>query len=177
MISTALAPTVERAETATTRTSLRGSSPGFTLLELLIVLILLGAAALIVMPSFSGGLGGIQLETTTRDLITHMRRARSSAVAEQRVHRIILRAPDTPGGPYGYQLTDEFERPLGTVDLPRGIAFAGEENLPYVVSFYPSGRSSGGFIILVQEGGRRLGIDVSPITGYGKFQRSVERDR
>lgn len=171
-----MAPTAARAARATTRTLLPGRPPGFSLLELLVVLILLGAAAVVVMPSFSSGLEGLRLETTTRDLITHMRRARSSAVAEQRVHRIILRAPEAPGAPYEYSLTDEFERVLGNVSLPRGIAFADGETLPAVISFYPSGRSSGGFIALVHESGRKVGIEVSPITGFGKLRKTVERD-
>ena len=81
-------------------------------LELLVVLILLGAAAAVVIPSFTGGFGGIQLDTAARDLVTRMKQARGAAVSRQRVHRIFLLSPEEPDEPFAYVLTDEYEQPI-----------------------------------------------------------------
>ncbi len=147
-----------------------GKAPsGFTLLEILVVLVLMGAVALIVAPSFTAGLASLRLETATRDLITNMKWARSVAVSEQNVRRIILQSPETPDAPFEYVLTDEFERPLRTVALPDGISFADPDQLPMLISFYSNGRSSGGTITLLNERGRALHVEVSPITGFGRL--------
>jgi len=138
---------------------------------LIVVLVLLGAAALVVMPAFTRGLGGLQLETAARDLVTHMKQARGAAVSFQKVHRVILLPPDQPDGLYEYVITDEFERPLRTIELPRGIRFVGDDQLPAVISFYPNGRSSGGVIVLAYENYRRMEIRLNPITGFGKVVR------
>ncbi len=159
---------VSKEEKAITRMLRPGDrTAGFTLLEIVIVLVLMGAAALLIAPNFIAGLGSIRLETATRDLITNMKWARSAAVSEQNVRRVILTAPDTPDAPFSYLLTDEFERPLRRVELPEGVSFADPEQLPMLISFYSNGRSSGGTITLVNERGRKLQIEVSPITGFG----------
>ena len=147
---------------------------GFTLFELLVVLILLGAAAAVVVPSFTGGFGGIQLETAARDLVTHMRQARGAAVTRQRVQRVFLLVPEDPKEPFAYVLTDDFEQPLKQYFLPQGISYLEARSEPLGFSFYPNGRSSGGRVGLRNEAGRRLFIEVSPITGFGHVQRGSD---
>jgi len=155
----------------TAQTSPRGESAGFSLLEVIIVLVLLGAVAMVVMPSFVGGLSSLELQTATRDLITNMRKARSSAVSEQTVHRVILQAPGVPDEPSSYVLTNEFEQPLERFELPKGVSFVDAEVLPVVLSFYPNGRSSGGIIGLTNKSGKQMFIQLNPVTGLGKVQK------
>ena len=143
-------------------------------MEIIVVLVIMGAAALVIAPSFVAALGSIRLETATRDLITNMKWARSVAVAEQNIRRVILLAPETPGAPYEYVLTDEFERPLRRIELPEGVSFASPEQLPVLISFYSNGRSSGGIVTLLNDRGRKLQIEVSPITGFGRLLRAPQ---
>lgn len=154
-------------------TSRHGRS-GFTLFELLVVLILLSAAAAVVIPSFSGGFRGIQLETAARDMVTRMRQARAAAVSKQRVRRIFLLVRRDPSEPFAYVLTDEYEQPIRQYVLPAGISYLEELSEPVGFSFYPNGQSSGGRLGLKNEAGRRIVIEVSPITGFGKVQRSSD---
>ena len=76
------------------RTLTRGSKvhlkKGFSLLELIVVLMLVALAAGVVMPSFSRGWKGLEMETAGRDLMTRMRHARSQAISKQKVFRMIL---------------------------------------------------------------------------------------
>lgn len=156
-----------------------GKADGFTLFEIIIVLVILGAAAAIVVPSFVGGLGGIQLETVTRDLITCMKKARSDAVAQQKTFRILLKT--NPNGAARYSLADEFQKPIKDFDLPKGITFVerqidreiNEEG--QVVSFYSNGRSSGGSIVVKNSKGRKIRVEVDPITGFGKMVKDDPR--
>lgn len=161
-------------EKAITPTSPPGNQRGFTLLELLVVLILLGAAAAVVMPSFVGGLSSLELETSTRDLITRMKQARTQAVARQSVRRIVLSLPEVPGERGGYALADEFERPIRSWELPRTVEFVQAEEMPRVISFYPNGRSSGGRFQLKNVNGKVLTVQVDPITGFGKLVKEDE---
>ena len=140
---------------------------GFSLFELIVVLVLISLAAALVMPSFSRGLKGLELETTGRDLITRMKHARSQAIAKQKVFRIILFQDEN--GPQHYIFADEFEQEIRRVSLPKGVSIQLEEQeFPLKISFYPNGRSSGATFVLRNEQGRRMPIWVDPITGFGK---------
>ena len=152
----------------------RGGHRGFTLFELIVVLILLGLASAVVVPSFVGGFGSLQLETSARDLITHMKQARSDAVAQQLVRRVQFQFPEDLRAAHSYVLMDEFEQVLQSHSLPQGIRFPEDRLMSAQISFYPNGRSSGGTVSLVSDKGKTLTIDVDPITGFGKLRRSVE---
>ena len=153
-----------------------GRQDGFTLLEILVVLILLGAAAAVVIPSFTGGLLGLRLETASRDMVTRMRQARVDAVARQKVFRVVLGASPQQGG--NYAIVDEYGRTLRDYELPQGISLTVEDEFPVTISFYPNGRSSGGRFGLKKDGGKELTIAVDPITGFGKVLKDTpERNR
>ena len=156
------------------RTLTRGNEAhlkkGFSLLELIVVLVLLALAAGVVMPSFSRGLRGLQLETSGRDLMTRMRHARSQAIAKQKVFRIILRKDEDETVPDYYIFADEFEQQIRKFVLPEGVFVHTEDDLefPVRISFYANGRSSGATFSLKRETGREMRIWVDPITGFSR---------
>ena len=144
-----------------------GSKKGFSLLELIVILSLVALAVGVVMPSFSRGLRGLELETAGRDLITRMRHARSQAIAKQKVFRIILSQEEDENGPDSYLFTNEFEQEIGKYSLPEGVSIQTEEQeFPVRISFYANGRSSGALFTLKRETGRQMKISVDPITGF-----------
>ncbi|MDA2933884.1 prepilin-type N-terminal cleavage/methylation domain-containing protein [Acidobacteria bacterium AH-259-D05] len=154
------------------------SRKGFSLFELLIVLILFSLAAGVVMPSFSRGLRGLELETAGRDLITRMKQARSRAITRQQVFRVILfQGEDIPDY---YILANEFEQEMNRFSLPEGVSIETQdqqyqefEESFVKVNFYPNGRSSGASFLLRNER-REIGIWVDPITGFGKVLKEVD---
>lgn len=157
----------------TTRTLHPGRTQvGFSLLELILVLVLLGAVAVVIVPSFMQGMAGIQLETASRDFVTHLRQARTRAVSTQRVYRVILQPSEVQGEPSAYALADEYEHPLKTFPLPAVVSFAEVSGQGWnpVISFYPNGRSSSGRVVMAA-GNRRTTIVLNPITGFGKVEK------
>ena len=145
------------------------SKQGFSLLELMVILILVALAMGVVMPSFSRGLRALELETAGRDLITHMRHARSQAIARQKVFRIILVQEEGEDVPDSYIFANEFEQEIRKVFLPEGVSVETEEQeFPVRINFYANGRSSGALFTLKRETGRPMKIRVDPITGFPK---------
>lgn len=164
---------VSKAEKVKTRILRPGSAAGFTVFELIVVLILLAAVAAVVMPSFSGGLRSLEVTTSARDLVTHMRVARSRAISHQRVYRVVLR--EKQGEQASYSLTNDYGQEIKTVPLPEGTSFlTPAEQMPYRFSFYPDGSSSGGEFRLQSEKGLQLYVVVDSITGLGRVLRKSE---
>ena len=145
---------------------------GFSLFELLVVLVLMSLALAVVLPSFSRGLKGLELEATGRNLITRMKQARARAITEQRVFRILVSKEENSSEGESvnyYTFTDEFEVEIKRFVFPGGISSQVEDGkFPVKVSFYPNGRSSGASFLIENEQERQLGIFVDPITGLGR---------
>jgi len=155
------------------RTLTRGNEAhlkkGFSLLELIVVLVLLALAVGIVMPSFSRGLRGLRLETSGRDLITRMRHARSQAIAKQKVFRVILKKEEDETVSDYYIFANEFEQEIRKFLLPEGVSVHSEQaEFPLRINFYANGRSSGALFTLKLETGREMKIWVDPITGFSR---------
>ncbi len=150
---------------------------GFSLLELVVVLLLLGLASVLVAPSFTGGLSGLQLETSTRDVITLMRHARSQAIAKQQVFRVVIGEEDPLS--LKYFLTNDFGETVQERELPKGFQFevGDDEKLPLTVSFYPNGRSTGASFGIKNKQGKAHSILVDSVTGFAKLERKSDTER
>lgn len=144
------------------------SSAGFSLFELILVMLLLGLVLAVALPSFSRGLRSLELETTGRDLVTLMKKARSEAISQQRVFRVILQQePESQA--YGV-FTNDYGEELQRNPLPEGVSIEnqGDPDVSLWFSFYPNGRSSGGTFQLRSSEGRTLRVDVHPVTGLAR---------
>ena len=123
---------------------------GFTLVELMVLLIIMGLAALLVLPSFTSGLRGLELEAVSRD--------------------------DSGAG--FYVLANEFGEELGSVDLPEGVLprTVDDSPLPWRVSFYSNGRSSGGAIGLINRQEKLLYVSANAVTGLARVSARLEAE-
>jgi general secretion pathway protein H len=130
---------------------------GFTLIEMIIVLTILGLSLALAMPLLGGGGGGAVLAAAAGELRAVLTRARQDAIVESRT--MAFRAD--PGG--GYWLGPQYHRLSGA-----GLRIAIPGGSP--VLFYPSGESSGGRIV-VAGGGGQLEILVDAVTGHATSDR------
>ncbi len=149
---------------------------GFSLLELIAVLIVMAAATAIILPSFQGGLKNLELETSGRDLVTLMKYARSQAITQQKVFRVFLFPKE--GERAHYVFATAFGEQIKKQHLPEGISLSAEKGrFPVRIGFYPNGRSSGASFILTSSTGRQMRVAVDPITGLAKVVKGNHLER
>lgn len=133
-------------------------APGFTLLEVLVVLSILGLVYLLALPALSGALAGPRLEREARLLVAALREARSTAIVggrevRFRVDRGAWRYHDRRGAvPEGMTLV--LQAPPGGNDADGEPA----------IRFFPDGGATGGRLTLGGAAGTRR-IDVNWLTG------------
>ncbi len=123
-------------------------SRGFTLLELVVVLTLLGLLLVVLPPMIRGG-GDGDLKAAARDVAAGLRRAQSEAVARNREVTFVLDV-----NAHRFRIGDGGEaRPLpGAIGLQLYTARSElTDAATGAIRFYPDGSSTGGEITLSSE--------------------------
>jgi len=136
---------------------------GFTLLELVVVLALLSMIMGLVVPNMYSSWLREQDRAGARQLMTTLRSARSVAATRHKRVRVFL---DLVAGRY------QLEGSARTGDLSRSFRL-GDAHLVWedrdvrrgYIAFYGDGSSSGGYLELVDRGGKVQVIDVEILTG------------
>ena len=163
------------------RTSPRGHSTGFTLLELLAVMIIIAIAFFALRPGIGNVLRGAENRRAIRQLVGLLTSARTEAVAKGRLVRVMH---DSAAGVFWAeaQIDPTFDRSefgllrlLGReqVRLPEwliltDLVIAGQSTGDRVsdpIYFYPDGHADGAVLFLLDANGRELAVKVAPATG------------
>jgi len=144
---------------------------GFSLLELVIVLLVISMAVAISYPTLSRGTKAFNLRASGRDLLTTLRFARERAITEQRVMKVVV---DRESGKV--TLSDEIGADARSYVLPKSITIqgtmlAGEiiPEGPLSVSFLPNGSSVEVQVLLQSDTGGVVRIVTDPITGGARI--------
>lgn len=138
------------------------NSRGFTIIELIVVLIIMVSMTALVGPNVFRGLSGIQLKSATRDIASALRFSRSEAIVtateselvlnvEKNVYRVSSREKI-------YRIPDSIQLKLVTAESE--INDEGEG----IIRFFPDGSSTGGRVTLVVDD-RKRHVDVNWLTG------------
>lgn len=146
------------------------STGGFTLLEVLVVLVLGVTAYGLVVRFAAGGVSGAELRGAARSVAAGLRDARGTAIARQEPIALAVdlegRSIAVEGSTRQRKLPDQLQLQLYTaqseiVDERRGS-----------IRFYPDGSSTGGRLTL-EAGERRLAVDVDWLTGRVSIRDGV----
>lgn len=134
---------------------------GFTLIELVAVVVLIGIALSVVSLSFSKSMNSAKIQAATRDLVAALRYTRGQAIVTGKQAALDLdiqsntyQAPRKPI----VKLPQDMQMVLLTADSEQTSASSGR------IRFFPDGASTGGHIS-VRLGEREWRINVSWLTG------------
>jgi general secretion pathway protein H len=148
-----------------------GNSRGFSLLELIVVMVVIALAVAVSYPTISRGAASIQLKAAGRDVLNSLRVARERAISEQAPMRMLI-----DKNAQTVVLSDDFGDGARSYALPRDIRIAhlrqwGEELLdaPLMLRFLPNGSAEDGEIVLQSKTGATLTIATDPITGGARI--------
>jgi general secretion pathway protein H len=135
---------------------------GFTLIEMLVVLTLIGLLVAVVIPIFGSGVSTTELKSDTRAVAAGLRQARGQAIAQRGEAVLMLdlgaHSFSVPPDPRVHKLAEQLELKLFTAqsDLVNDNVGA--------IRFFADGGSNGGRITLAS-GERKFYVDVDWLTG------------
>ena len=136
----------------------KAKANGFTLLELLVVLVILGLSLTIVPPLFSGALPTLTLKGAVRDMQLALRQARSESIVRNQPADIRL-LPDEAYYLVGSSSRKQYFPSSIRLGLDQSQEESGAKE-PQIMRFFPDGSSSGGHITLSSgDQGYKLSVD------------------
>lgn len=138
-------------------------APGFTLIELVVVLAILGLAYALVPPLFSGARASAELKGATRQLAAGLRQARNYAVTRRTEAVFTLDVEKRDFTVSGDARTYRLPRQLQLKLVTSQNEVVGDKQAS--IRFYADGSSNGGRITL-GSGESSLEIDVNWLTGH-----------
>jgi type II secretion system protein H len=150
---------------------MRVREPGFTLLELMLILVVMCLVAVVTYPSMLRGRTAFHLRAVGRDVVNALRFARETAVAEQKVMIVsvdfesqkITVADDVGDGARSFA-------PPSDVKIQRLASSSGElQQGPLRIRFLPNGSSDDAEILLKSDSGATLKIVADPIRGAARI--------
>ena len=149
---------------------------GFTLLELVLVLLVIGLVAAVTIPSLARGFASMQLRASARDVLNVFRQAKEKAVTEQTEMQITIDPSKQE-----FILADEVGDDEKRFSLPKEVIISrvsfGGSNVaqgPVFVRFLPNGSSETAEVeIKPGKGGPSIVIATDPIAGGARIKASA----
>ncbi|RMG73930.1 MAG: prepilin-type N-terminal cleavage/methylation domain-containing protein [Nitrospirae bacterium] len=154
------------------RKALTKKIEGFTLIELIIVLVIIGLAASVTFISIGIAHKKAIIRDASKKFYLSLRQARVLS-ATRRIETAVIINPE--GDSYSVVRVITVKAPEGDkksyelirkITLPEGITLRGDD-----ISFYPLGGSSGGLVYIEDTQGRTYQVKVKDVTGKIRLKR------
>lgn len=147
---------------------------GFTLIELIIVLMIMGISAGLVGLYVSKDSGTLELKRFTREVSSIMRYARSHAVSEKKIYCLVIDSEEQKLRLYSENTDYTNVTIVLEKKIPGGLQVSIKDSDPEsaFLEFFPGGSTTGGEIEIMNLNGSGYTIIVHRITG--KLQVVVE---
>lgn len=146
------------------------SSSGFTLVELIVVLVIAGLALALVGTSISRNISGAEMRTAARKVAAGLRYTRTRAIISKSEQVFVLDTEEltyTAAERESVKLPDGLNIELNTARSELTSETAGG------IRFYPDGGSTGGNVRL-EANGRVYQVNVAWLTGEASVQREED---
>lgn len=144
----------------------RRRAAGFTLLELLVVLVLMAFMTGLAIPLISSGTPGAQIKAASRELLAGLRQAREQAIVTRQPTALTIDVDDRK-----FQISRHktaFQLP-GKLQIGLFVAEVEDNGKRGSFIFYPDGSSTGGKVTVTLDGQTNR-IDVDWLTGVARLQ-------
>ena len=153
------------------------SSPGFTLLELIIVMIIIGLMSVLVVPVIGGSLSNMELKTAAKKTASALRYCRNKAATQKTIYiagiDFATNIISVENKKKASEKPEEADEPdLKTYKLPDGVHIekivSGDQEIDngiFKITFFPNGSCSGGLITLAGTREKQYNINLDSITG------------
>lgn len=146
---------------------------GFTLLELMVVVLILALVLGVSYPSMERGSSILNLHTASRDVLNTFRFAREKAITEQTTMLLVV-----DRGERKLELANIFGEPMRNYTLPRGVNIqrmvrSGSEVQDNIMTirFAPNGNLENvGIRLATDAGSRRMQIISDPLGGGARME-------
>lgn len=152
---------VQQAEKVRIKTSTAGNKKGFTLLELLVVLFIIGITVSVVAVSVGRFHDKTLFTEEARRIYLTTKHARETAILERR--EVAFRLNEETNT---YWLDYAVSKPSENHVVPKKFVITGAD-----IFFSPKGNSSGGLIEIKNEKGQKYAIEVNQVLGTSSIKR------
>lgn len=139
---------------------------GFTLIEVLVVLVILALTMALVVPAIGKGRGA-NLEDVARDVQISLRKARAEAVLRQRSSAVLV---DVRARTYRLEHEPDEMTIAQPIAVTASVASSELHGSMAGIRFFPDGSSTGGFVRL-SIGGSSTKVEVDWLTGRVSVRR------
>ena len=137
---------------------------GVTLIELIVVMVIIGIAAVLIAPNIGAWLPNLRLRSAARDIVSTMRTAQMKAVSTNLAYQVLFTLPSN----YilQYQNTGGVWVNEGvTQTLPPGVSISAITIPGNNAVFNPNSTSSSGSVTLQNSKGTQRRLTLTPSTG------------
>ncbi len=147
---------------------------GFTLIEIIIVLFIIGIASGLVGILVSSGSGTLEIRTFTKDVSAILRYARNHAVSEKKIYCFVIDRNEQMFRLYAEDTQYKDINLVMSRDIPEEFEMTVQDSdadSPFI-EFFPWGNSTGGVIEITNQKGTTFFIIINKITGKLEVEKA-----